>query len=504
MSVKSEPPLEVSPLVVTWMDSEGLHRHAVQGKAIVGTAVGADIAVSDPLVEPIHASIEVRRNGVWVRAAAESSEMLVDSCPVREAQVFAGSTLQIGKTELKFLRTETEAAGESSEREVWPENRFHQLMGGSIPMREMYATLARVAPTDVTVLVSGETGTGKDVVARSIHSASKRASGPFIIVDCAALPENLLDAELFGHAKGAFTGAVNTRAGAIEAANGGTVFLVLIGELPPSMQPKLLRVLEQRTIRRLGETLHRPVDVRFIFATHRDLRKMVEAGRFREDLYYRMAVVPIRVPALRDRSEDIPALIDHFIKLAGSAPFPEQTMKELLSRHWRGNVRELRNVVERMVALGTSSPLASAGASIMSAPSDFPPQRIAPPLQIPGPSTLPRPNLHEMPRGLGHGRESAPPVTRGTAFPEGLFDQNFKQFRDGLLEWGEQEYVRRLLERFPKNVSEAARNAGIDRTYIYRLMRGRKKGPTSTRGSAPEALSEIDIDDQAKGSHSAD
>lgn len=487
------------------MDTAGLHRHAVQGKAIVGTAIGADIAVSDPLVEPIHASIEVRRNGVWVRAAAESSEMLVDSCPVREAQVFAGSTLQIGKTELKFLRTENEVAVESTEREVWPENRFHQLMGGSIPMREMYATLARVAPTDVTVLVSGETGTGKDVVARSIHSASKRASGPFIIVDCAALPENLLDAELFGHAKGAFTGAMNTRAGAIEAANGGTVFLDEIGELPPSMQPKLLRVLEQRTIRRLGETLHRPVDVRFIFATHRDLRKMVEAGRFREDLYYRMAVVPIRVPALRDRAEDIPALIEHFIGLAGAAPFPEQTMKELLSRHWRGNVRELRNVVERMVALGTSSPLASAGASLMPPSSEPPPLRVQPIINIPSPGAVPQPSLQEMARGLGQGRAEyapgppSPAPTKGTVFPEHLFDQNFKQFRDGLLEWGEQEYVRRLLERFPKNVSEAARNAGIDRTYIYRLMRGRKKGPASGRGSAPPALTELESDEPGKG-----
>src|SRR5678815_1765578 len=185
--------------------------------------------------------------------------------------------------------------------------------GGSVPMRELFAQMARVAQTDAPVLILGETGTGKELAARAIHDASARASGPFVIVDCAALASSIIEGELFGHARGAFTGAVAARAGSFEAANGGTIFLDEIGELPLALQPKLLRVLESRTVKRLGESDHRPIVVRLVAATHRGLRRMVNAAAFREDLYFRIAVLPLMLPPLRARKPDIALLFKHFL-----------------------------------------------------------------------------------------------------------------------------------------------------------------------------------------------
>ena len=231
-------------------------------------------------------------------------------------------------------------------------------MGNTLVMRELFATLSRVAPMEASVLIHGETGTGKELVARAIHLASPRARQPFVTVDCGALPENLLDAELFGHTKGAFTGAVSARAGAIETAEGGTVFLDEIGEVPISMQPKLLRLLESRTIRRIGESIHRNINVRFVTATHRDLLTMVSTGEFREDLYFRLSVLPIMIPPLRERREDIELLVNHFLGADRGSHVTPELMRELISRPWRGNVRELRNFVERARALGAIEALA--------------------------------------------------------------------------------------------------------------------------------------------------
>ena len=225
-------------------------------------------------------------------------------------------------------------------------------------MRQLFARLFRLAQSTATVLVEGETGTGKELVARAIHDASARAGEPFVVIDCGAMPESLLEAELFGHVKGAFTGATDSRPGAIEAAHGGTVFLDEIGELPVSMQPKLLRVLESRSVRRLGEPIHRSIDVRFVAATHRDLRTMVDSRTFREDLYYRLAVVPVTIPPLRDRPGDIASLVRHFLRDPADALFRPEMLLKLTSRPWFGNVRELRNFVERAAALGPDEALA--------------------------------------------------------------------------------------------------------------------------------------------------
>ena len=272
-------------------------------------------------------------------------------------------------------------------------------------MRELFAQMSRVAQSDAPVLILGETGTGKELVARAIHDASARASGPFVIVDCAALASSIIEGELFGHARGAFTGAVGARAGSFEAANGGTIFLDEIGELPLELQPKLLRVLESRSVKRLGESEHRPIDVRLVAATHRDLRRMVNAGAFREDLYFRIAVLPLALPPLRARKGDIPLLFRHF--LAGRRPVEPVSERELAEMPWLGNVRELRNFVERACAIGAQ------GRDAVQ-----PRRRSRPP------------------------RRPRQPDASAVAF-----EQPFKEFRERWIDHGEREYLQRLLER---------------------------------------------------------
>jgi two-component system response regulator AtoC len=272
-------------------------------------------------------------------------------------------------------------------QELRARHRVENLVGQSPRMVETYKRIARVAGLDTTVLIEGETGTGKALVARAIHYASPRADRPFVVVDCAALPEHLFESELFGHERGAFTGAVAARRGLLEAASGGTCFLDEVGELSLPLQAKLLRAIQERTIRRVGGNESLPIDVRFLAATNRDLRKQVEEGRFREDLYFRLDVVTIAVPPLRERPDDIPLLAQHFLqKYAAQARKPvkglAQEALDLLQRHvWPGNVRELEHAIERAVALTSSELLL---------PADFPlAQRESPPA---GPA-LPRPGM---------------------------------------------------------------------------------------------------------------
>ena len=242
-------------------------------------------------------------------------------------------------------------------QEVEHYHRFEQIVGKSACMQELFRAIEKAAPTSSTVLIAGETGTGKDLVARALHQRSPRANGPLISISCGAIPEALLESELFGHVKGAFTGAHADREGVFEAAEGGTLFLDEIGDLPLPMQVKLLRALQEREIQRLGESRARKVDVRLVAATHRDLRQEMQQGRFREDLYYRLDVLSVVVPALRQRREDIPLLVEHFLRkyntemskaLRGTSP---ETIALLTRYDWPGNVRELQNAIERAVIL---------------------------------------------------------------------------------------------------------------------------------------------------------
>jgi len=242
---------------------------------------------------------------------------------------------------------------------------FDELVGDSPPMSQLRDMLHRVAVTDATILITGETGTGKELVARAIHRSSRRAGSPFVAVNCAALPETLLESQLFGHERGAFTGADRVRTGLFEAANGGTLFLDEAGEMPPALQAKLLRVLVDHEIIRVGATTPRKVDVRILVATHRNLEERVREGSFREDLYYRLAVVPIAVPALREHPEDLPTLVAHFLRqLAEDLKVPErpisaEALDRLRSYKFPGNVRELRNILERAYILGRHAELST-------------------------------------------------------------------------------------------------------------------------------------------------
>jgi transcriptional regulator with GAF, ATPase, and Fis domain len=309
-------------------------------------------------------------------------------------------------------------------------------------MRSLFYVLADYARTDSPVLVQGETGTGKELVAKAIHEASNRASGPFVVVDCGALPETLLESELFGHVKGSFTGATTTRAGAFETADGGTVFIDEIGELPLSMQPKLLRVLESQTVRRVGESNHRRVNVRFVAATHRDLRAMVAAGSFREDLYFRLAVLPVFVPPLRERPDDIGLLLDHFLA-SRHIQVPPEVVREMERCPWPGNVRELRSFTERAAAIG--------------------PVR-----------------AWEMTQGLRTSSNSLPVPAERESSPHPAPEDSlaidptvpFKVLREARNDHFEREYLKALIARHGRgDVGVLADAAGLDRSYVHRLLR---------------------------------
>ena len=411
-----------------WVDSAGSHSYLVQGRRMIGSADDCDIILRDGEVSRLHASLEVTTDGAWVRDLGSRNGTFVNGVRVREAQVPDGGCVHLGGTDVWLFYNQNAA-----ELELWPFERFGPLWGRSSPMRELFAQLYRVALLDSTVLVLGETGTGKELVAKAIHEASPRVEKPFVVVDCGALAESLLEAELFGHAKGAYTGSVGARAGAIESADGGTVFLDEIGEMPMSMQPKLLRALEGRMVRRVGETQYRTVNVRFIAATHRDLASMVNVGTFREDLYFRLSVVPITVPPLRDRLDDIPLLVEKLLPPGAQGTITPDLLREMRQRPWAGNVRELRNFVERALALGARGALHLAAA-------------------------------RREEKGA-----SAPPIEG--ALPGVNADEPFKLLRDRWLDHLERAYLRSMMERHKRDTSAIAQASGLDRSYVYRLMR---------------------------------
>jgi len=249
--------------------------------------------------------------------------------------------------------------------------KFEQLVGNSPALDAVLDGVKRVAPTSSTVLIQGETGTGKELIARAIHNISPRYGRPFIKLNCAAIPLDLLESELFGHEKGAFTGAIAQKLGRFELADKGTLFLDEVGDIPPSLQPKLLRILQEQEFERLGSSRTHQVDVRLVAATHRDLAGMVRNGEFRSDLYFRLNVFPVQLPPLRERREDIPALVMHFIELLGRRVgrqidhIPPETMSDLCSYDWPGNIRELQNLIERALILSEDgvlpNPLLTAG-----------------------------------------------------------------------------------------------------------------------------------------------
>jgi DNA-binding NtrC family response regulator len=323
-------------------------------RATVGRHQTNDLVLDDARVSGVH--LELRRVGdrVHARDAGSTNGTWLGPHRAIEIELAPGGELMIGSTLLRLDIDEGAAPATLS-----TSGSFGELVGQSTAMRELFATLERIAPKNLTVLVQGETGTGKEEVARAIHARSPRTSAPFVVIDATALPESLAESLLFGHEKGAFTGADQRRTGLFEAANGGTVFLDEIGELPPPIQAKFLRVLERREVTRVGGTTPAKIDVRVIAATHRDLRHEIDAGRFREDLFFRLAQVRVVMPPLRDRPEDIPILCQRLLQqmtVTDEDPLliEASALAHLQGQPWPGNVRELRNVLARAVALATA------------------------------------------------------------------------------------------------------------------------------------------------------
>jgi transcriptional regulator with PAS, ATPase and Fis domain len=319
---------------------------------VLGSDPDCDLVLDDDTVSRQHAEVRPTKNGYVIRDLGSTNGVSINDVRVLEAVLNEKvKRIRLGESELEFKLLDDEVQLALSERP------FGRLLGEATPMRRLFALLEQAAPSDSTVLLEGESGTGKEVLAEALHRASPRADKPFMVVDCGALAPSLVESELFGHEKGAFTGADRPRSGALEDAEGGTLFLDEIGELQIDMQAKLLRALEAREVRRLGSTKARPIDVRVVAATHRKLERMVSEGTFRADLYYRLAVIKVQVPALRHRREDILPLARHFLAELKPDLDPEALLSDavcatLTAYAWPGNVRELRNVIQRLVLVG--------------------------------------------------------------------------------------------------------------------------------------------------------
>ncbi len=315
-------------------------------RLVIGSDARCDLVLDDPFASACHALLERRGDTCWLRDLNSSNGTFIGPARILEAELPRGVPARIGESELMLICADQGGA----------EQGFEGLIGSSAAMRELFSVIERVAPSGATALICGESGTGKELVARALHARSGRAAGPFVPVNCGALSASLIESELFGHEKGAFTGADRARRGAFEEAGGGTLFLDEIGELPTGLQAKLLRALELREIKRLGASLPQRVDLRVIGATNRDLRAEVSAGRFREDLYWRLAAIPICLPPLRARGEgDLRALVRHFLRSFAAAGRPVQLSAgaeaRLLAHPWPGNVRELKNCLSRTLLL---------------------------------------------------------------------------------------------------------------------------------------------------------
>ena len=412
----------------------------------MGKADTNDIVLRADTVSREHCEILDDGRGYLLRDLGSTNGTFLDGAEVREAYARAGSVITVGTVQLKFQPFEEQISILPSDRD-----RLGEMLGRSLAMREVFSLIERIAPTEATVLIEGETGTGKDMVARAVHVLSRRAEAPFVVVDCGAVARSLIESELFGHEKGAYTGATATRKGAFERADGGTIFLDELGELSMDLQPKLLRVLEQREIRRVGGNRTMRVDIRVVAATKQDLRAQIQQGKFREDLYFRLAVVPLYMPALRERREDIPLMVAEFArKLSGSADIDidPQTMDSLLAHDWPGNVRELRNIVERGIYLSQQL-----GADAFQA------------VGLAGPIA----------------RRS--PTPEATFDPQGSYRANKERWNDEF----ERRYLTWLLARAGGNISQAARAAEMDRKYLHKLIKKHEIAATSlTRGGSSE------------------
>jgi len=423
-------PIRSLRVEVTKGPDAGKSIRAASDTLSIGCAPTNDLVLTDDTVSRYH--LELRRidDRILMQDHGSTNGTVHGAVRVDRGFITPGASLVLGKTTIKI-----EEGDRPIDVELNADGMVGAVRGKSPEMRRLLASLERIAKTDAPVLLLGETGTGKEVMAHAIHEASPRAAHPFETVDCGTLLPMLVASELFGHEKGAFTGADRQHIGAFERAAGGTLFLDEIGELPLALQSTLLGVLERKSFRRVGGKAAIAADVRVVGATHRDLRSEVNAGTFREDLYYRLAVVLLRIPPLRERTEDIAILVEHFLREAGhDGPIEDiisaSSLATLSKYHWPGNVRELRNFVEAARAMGEAPVLTSDGERRIASASSFPSVAI-----------------------------------------EELIGRPYKGAREIVLQEFEQIYLSRLLERCAGNMSQAAREAKIDRSYLIQMAK---------------------------------
>ncbi len=404
---------------------EGEEREFGAEGCVVGHASDCDLTLNDPFVSRRHLRIRVRSHELEISDLGSRNGSYFAHGRFERIHAGLDCVVTIGGTTLRV----------STAQERQPDVvHFGELVATSQSMRTAIERLQRVAGTDLPALLEGETGTGKELAVRAVHDASPRKSGPFVVCDLAAASLNLIESDLFGHVRGAFTGATHDRRGAFEQADGGTIFLDEIGELDAVLQPRLLRALEAHEVKPVGGSAYRRVDVRVIAATNRDLKEEVRTGRFRSDLYHRLSATQVHLPPLRDRRDDIPLLAHHMVLHATSSSTASppavsgEAMAALLAYHWPGNVRELRNVIERACTL--ASPFGLLDVTALE---------------------------------LGEVETSAPSATD--------LETPFKEAKDRLIRIWERSYLQALLDRYDRNVAKAARCAGIDRVHLHRLLR---------------------------------
>ena len=404
-------------------------------RILAGTSPACDLLLEDPEVSRRHASFDVTDRGLRVTDLESTNGTTVNAVPIGVAYVGAGDLVKLARTTVRI------EAGGACAVTLPAEPAFGRMVGASEAMRRVYGLAGRLAQTTVPVLIEGETGTGKELLAEALHEAGPRAGAPFVVFDCTAVPPTLAESMLFGHERGAFTGAVGARKGVFEEADGGTLFIDEIGELGLPVQPKLLRALERSEVQRVGSSLWRRVDVRIVSATRRDLDREVQAGRFRDDLFFRLAVGRLELPPLRDRQGDVSLLAETFWAALGGGdrPIPAEAIERFQDYAWPGNVRELHNAVARLLALGEVS--LGSGDSVL-----------------------------EQSLG-GEAASTAPDVIEAVL----QADLPLSRARARVIEAFERRYVERVCARHGGNVARAAAASGVARRY-FQLLRARHRG----------------------------
>lgn len=446
--------LRKSKLVVLEGPEQGQELTIAKEEVLVGRSSICDLTLTDSSVSSRHFKIIAADRGYLLQDLGSTNGTFYGDIKLKEIYLRPGTVFRAGNTVLKFKPTDEVVTIALSDKD-----KFDQVIGASIPMRAIFAHLERVAPSELTVLIEGETGTGKELVAQAIHNHSERAKKEMVVLDCSAIPRDLIESTIFGHEKGSFTGAIAHHKGVFEQADGGTIFLDEIGELDINLQPKLLRVLENRELKRVGADRTIKVDVRVIAATNRDLRQMVTEGRFREDLYFRLSVMQFTLPPLSARRADIVLLAEHFVKRVNqrrakqdkpALKISPEAMSYLKERAWPGNIRELKNAVDRATSLCDGVLITRQDLLFGYHPPQLEPERDEPGAQ--------------------------PHQADGSASANALrfeveIQTTFKEAKQALLDEFEVLYLKRLMEAHKGNISQSAKIAGLTRYHLRELLK---------------------------------